>query len=64
MPFGIAPAPEMFQQKLDEAVSGLKGAKLLLMTYSFTEKAILLWKQRGTMTNALLLCYKELARRA
>ena len=30
MPFGIAPGPEIFQQKLDEAVSGLKGAKVIV----------------------------------
>ena len=30
MPFGIAPAPEIFQEKLDEVLSGLEGVKAVV----------------------------------
>ena len=32
MPFGIAPAPEEVQRRLDEALSGLKGCKAIQLS--------------------------------
>lgn len=54
MPFGISPAPEEFQRRLDQALTSLDGAKPLLTTFLCLAAEQQMKKQQEIMTRTLL----------
>jgi hypothetical protein len=49
MPFGISPAPEEFQRRMEEALEGLEGIKLFTMTYRSTDVETMTKRPSKTM---------------